>query len=44
MACGGSQARDPIGTVAAGLPHSHSNVGWEPCLRPRQQLTATPDP
>ena len=33
-ACGGSQARDPVRAVAAGLhhSHSHSNVGSEPCL------------
>ena len=29
---GGSQARGPIGVVAAGLRHSHSNVGTEPHL------------
>ena len=28
-AYGGSQARGPIGAVAAGLLHSHSNVGSE---------------
>ena len=44
MACGGSQARGQIGTVAAGLHHSHSNVGSEPCLRPTLQLMAVPDP
>ena len=27
VAHGGSQARGPIGAVAAGLCHSHSNVG-----------------
>ena len=27
VAYGGSQARGPIGAVAAGLHHSHSNVG-----------------
>ena len=31
-AYGGSQARGPIGDVAAGLRHSHSNAGSEPCL------------
>ena len=31
-AYGGSQARGPIGTVATGLHHSHSNAGSEPCL------------
>ena len=30
VACGGSQARALIGTVAASLHHSHSNVGSEP--------------
>ena len=28
---GSSQARGQIGAVAAGLHHSHSNVGPEPC-------------
>ena len=32
MAYGGSQARDQMGAVAAGLYHSHSNVGSKPCL------------
>ena len=41
---GDSQARGLIGAVAAGLRHSHSNMGSEPCLRPTPQLTATPDP
>ena len=44
MACGGSQARGPIRAVAAGLHHSHSNMGSEWCLRPTPQLTAMPDP
>ena len=43
-ACGGSQARGQIGTVAAGLHHSHSSVGSKPRLRPTPQLIATPDP
>ena len=43
-AYGGSQARGRIGAVAAGLHHSHSNAGSEPCLRPILQLMATPDP
>ena len=30
----GSLARGLIGTVAAGLYHSHSNARSEPCLRP----------
>ena len=40
----GSQDRGRIGAVAAGLRHSHSNAGFEPCLQPTPQLTATPDP
>ena len=43
-AYGGSQARDPIQAAAAGLGHSHSNVGSEPHLQPTLQLMATPDP
>ena len=43
-ACGGSQARGLIGAIAAGLHHSHSNMGSEPSLRPTPQLTATLDP
>ena len=43
-AYGGSQARGPIGAVAAGLCHSHSNSGPEPCGRPTTQLRAMPDP
>ena len=31
---GGSQARGRIGTLAAGLHHSHSNTRSEPCLWP----------
>ena len=42
-AYGGSQARGPIGAVAAGLRQSHSNEGSEPHLRPTSQLTAMPD-
>ena len=44
MACGGSQARDRIGAVAASLHHSHSNARSKLRLRPTAQLTATPDP
>ena len=33
-AYGGSQARGQIRGIAAGLHHSHSNVGSEPCLLP----------
>ena len=39
-----SQARGRIGAVAAGLRHSHSNVGSEPHLGPTRQVTAMPDP
>ena len=41
---GSSQARCHIGVMAAGLHHSHSNTGSEPCLWPTPQLTAMPDP
>ena len=41
---GSSQARGGIGTTAAGLHHSHSNAGSEPCLQPTPQLMATPGP
>ena len=44
MAYGGSQARGPIRVIAAGLYHSHSNLGSEPPLRPTPQLMAMPDP
>ena len=43
-AYGGSQARDRIGAIAAGLRQSHSNAGSEPRLRPTPQLMATLDP
>ena len=39
QACGSSQARGQIGAAAAGLHHSHSNAGSEPCLNPTPQLT-----
>ena len=39
-----SQARGPIGAVAASLHHSHRDVGSESCLRPTPQLRATLDP
>ena len=39
-----SQAKSPIGAVAASLHHSHSNVGSEPSLQPTPQLTATSNP
>ena len=41
---GGSQARGPIGAVAASLHQSHSNSGSEPHLQPTPQLMATLDP
>ena len=44
MAYGGSQARGPIGAIAASLHHSHSNAGSEPCLQPTPQLMAMLDP
>jgi len=44
VAYGGSQARGPIGAVAASLRHSHSHLGSEPRLQPTPQLTAMPDP
>ena len=40
----GSQARDQIGAVTAGLHHSHSNMHSKPHLQPAPQLVATPDP
>ena len=44
IAHGGSQARGGIGAAAAGLRHSHSNVGSEPHPRPTPQLVAMLDP
>ena len=44
VACGSSQARGQIRATAAGLYHSHSNVGSGLHLQPTRQLTATPDP
>ena len=41
---GGSQARGPVGAVAASLCQSHSNAGSKPSLQPTPQLTAMPDP
>ena len=41
---GSSQARGQIRTVAAGLHHSHSNVGSKLHLQPTPQIRATPDP
>ena len=42
-AYGGSQAMGPIGAVATGLHHSHSNARSGPLLSPTPQLTATLD-
>ena len=42
LACGGSQARGPIGTIATGLRHSHTTQDLH--LRPAPQLVATLDP
>ena len=36
-----SQARGRIGATAAGLHHSYSNMGSEPCLPPTPRLMAT---
>ena len=44
VAYGSSQAIGRIAAAAAGLYHSHSNVESEPCLQPRPQLVAMPDP
>ena len=43
-ACGGSQARGPIGAVGAGLHHSHNSAGSELYLQSTPQLIATPEP
>ena len=43
-AYGSSQARGLIRAVAAGLCHSHSNVGFELHLQTTQQLMAMLDP
>ena len=40
MAYGGSQARDLIGAIAAGLRQTHSNAGSELCRRPIPQPMA----
>ena len=44
VAYGGSQARGPVGAIAASLCHNHSQAGSEPHLRPTPQITAMPDP
>ena len=43
-AYGGSQARDQIGAVAAGLCHSHSNTRSKLCLQPTPQLMVMLNP
>ena len=43
-AYGDSQARSPVGAVAASLHQSHSHARSEPPLQPTPQLTAMPDP
>ena len=43
-AYGGSQARGVESAVAAGLWHSHSNLGSEPRMRPMPQRMEMPDP
>ena len=37
------QARGPIGVIATGLHHSHSNARSKPHLQPTPQLMAKPD-
>jgi len=44
VAYGGSQARGPVGAVAASLRQSHSNWGSELRLQPTPQFRATPAP
>ena len=44
VAYGDSQARGQIRAVAAGLYHSHSNMGCEPHLQLTLQLTAMSHP
>ena len=43
VAYGISKTRGRNWAGAAGLHHSHSNMGSEPCLQPISQLTAMPD-
>ena len=43
-AYGSSQARGPIGAIAASLHHNHSNSGSELHLQPTPQFTAMLDP
>ena len=42
-AYGSSQARGQIRGPAASLHHSHSNTGFEPCLRRKLKLLALPE-
>ena len=44
VAYGSSQARGQIRAIAAGLQHSHSNLGSELCLQPTPRFTAMLDP
>ena len=44
VAYGSSQATGQSGAAAAGLHHSHCNVGPEPHLQPTPQLMEMPDP
>ena len=44
VAYANSLARGPIGAKAAGLYHSHSNVGSEPHLQPIPQFMAMLNP
>ena len=44
MAYGCSQAKGPIGAIAASLHHSHSNARSKLHLPPTPQLKARPDP
>ena len=44
VAYGGSQARDQIGAKAAGIRHSHSNMGFKTHLKPMPEHMAMPDP
>ena len=43
-AYGGCQARGPVGAVATGLRHSHSEARSKPHLWPTLQLVSIPDP
>ena len=39
-----SQARGPVGAIAASLHQGCSSAGSEPCLQPTPQLMTMPDP